>query len=176
MDSTKIEAMEIFINNGPPLYGVLDVQQDVRWESSALPRPNPRWQYTDANGHYHAHAEDDRERYPTLEAVVEQAACDGSCGGVCDGEGYSVTRYFCLICREEILPGTLSGPYRFPVPGLKSWTVEVADAVREERVSVRIEASGVVLFGVAGYGQITRDANGSRTVLQGISPLGRRKA
>lgn len=177
MSTAKTGPVEIYINNGPPLTGSLDVHQDVQWEHSDLPRPDPRWQFTDSNGHYHAHADDKLEPYPTLDRVVEPVACDGSCGGTCDGEGYSTTRYFCLICREEITPGSLSGPYRFAIPGLKSWTVEVPSAITAERVSVRIEAAGTVMFGVAGYGQWTHDSEyGHRTSLTGIGPLGRRKA
>ncbi len=175
--TTRMKSMEFFIDNGPPLVGKLDVHQDYRYEHTNLPRPNPAWEFTDANGHYHAHAEDDAERYPTLDAVIEQVPCDGSCGGTCEGEGYSITRYRCLICREEIQPGVLTGPHRFTVPGLKSWSVEVNAAVPDERVSVRVVVDGVVMFGVAGYGSITRDVDGEfRTVLQGIGPLGRRKA
>lgn len=47
--SMAIETVEIYINNGPPLTGSLDVHQDVEWQHSNLPRPNPRWQFTEGS-------------------------------------------------------------------------------------------------------------------------------
>ena len=67
---TTIEYMTVHVNGGPALRGTLKVEQDIQQIRSNLPRPNPRWEFTDANGHYHAYADDKGDRYPTLEAAV----------------------------------------------------------------------------------------------------------
>lgn len=175
------ETATIYVNGGPGMRGTLRVEQDVQRVPSNLPRPNPRWEFTDAKGHYHAYADDKRDRYPTLEALTEPAACDGSCGGVCNGEGYHVTRYFCRICREEIEPGVLHGPHSLDIPGPTSWGLELEGAVpMGEKVSIRLKhGAQPELFGIAEAVQREhrRDVDGplaTITRLVGVGPLGQR--
>jgi hypothetical protein len=173
-----------YIDDGPGTTGNLKIDQEWHRETTNLPQPDPRWEHTDSNGHYHARSEDQADPYPTLLSHVEQAACDGSCGGVCDGEGYSVTRYFCRACQNEIEPGVARGMHLISIPGLKSWTAEVAARVPlDGPVSVRVDCGNEVLFGIAqcisteggrfGPDEPTLEFKSS---LVGVGPLGRRKA
>lgn len=65
-------------------------------------KPDPAWEHTDANGHFHAFAEGGKT--PTLTQYSIHIECDGSCGGVCEGEGYDQTRRKCAICGDEVEP------------------------------------------------------------------------
>lgn len=70
--------------------------------SETATKPDPAWEHTDSNGHFHAFAEDGKT--PTLERYSVHVDCDGSCGGVCEGEGYDETHWKCAICGEEVEP------------------------------------------------------------------------
>lgn len=178
----KTETLAFYINGNPALSGELSLDQAYERVTSSGQSPNPRWEFTDANGHYHAHSDDKDDRYPTLARHVEHAECDGSCGGMCNGEGYHVTRYTCRACNAEIKPGVIPGPYSVSIPGLRSWEAWVDGLVRsfDEDLSVRITVSGETWFGFArcveaesrGYG----DESENRSHLVGLGPLGRRKA
>ena len=65
-------------------------------------KPDPAWEHTDSHGHFHAWAQDDKT--PTLERYSVHVDCDGSCGGVCEGEGYDETHWKCAICGDEVEP------------------------------------------------------------------------
>jgi hypothetical protein len=162
------------INDSPVGPGTLTVDNnsEVIWSSGA--RPDPRWQATDSNGHFHARAKD--ETYPTLKTRSEHAPCDGSCGGVCQGEGYTVTHYDCAICGEEVEPGSIPGPYSVVVPGLASWSVTVTSTEpvggMSEQVSVRFEDGDTLRFGVAMVASISSDMGEWKTELVGVGPLG----
>lgn len=108
-------SLAVYVNDTEMLGGHVSEDEDREVVWSQGPRPAPRWEFTDGNGHYHGWSEDKHDPYPTLEAVSEPQPCDGSCGGVCRGEGYSTTRYFCRACREEIEPGVIPGDYQFTV-------------------------------------------------------------
>jgi hypothetical protein len=179
---TTTKTMAVYINNGPAMVGTLSEEQERIPVSSNLPEPDLRWEHTDSHGHFHAHSDDKDDRYPTLERHVERAECDGSCGGVCEGEGYHTVRYTCRICDEEIKPGSIPGPHHHTIPGMRSWTVQVAGPVSPfEKVSVRVEAGDTVYFGIAeGTSRSATSWGSDETTyvsdLVGIGPLGRRKA
>lgn len=176
MPTMPTTALAIHIDGGPSLPGTLEVNQDVITEQTNLPRPNTRWEHTDSAGHYHAHSDDEDDRYPTLSTSAEHVDCDGSCGGQCEGEGYTVTRYACRICGEVIQPGVLDGPHTFRLPGLKHWTVVVVNAaVMPGQVSVRIEADDRMWFGIAERVHFENGPDGTATTLVGVGPLGERK-
>lgn len=73
--------------------------------------PDPGWEVVDGHGHVHRWALTGRDEYhrpealPTLIASSRHVPCDGSCGGVCGGEGYDVTVWHCRVCGEEVRPG-----------------------------------------------------------------------
>jgi hypothetical protein len=76
-------------------------------------KPDPAWERTDSNGHFHAFAEGSRDgapmlgrdrETPTLTRYSVHVECDGSCGGVCEGEGYDEPRWKCAICGDEVEP------------------------------------------------------------------------
>lgn len=69
--------------------------------------PDPTWTFTDGAGHFHAY--DSAGKLPTLGRVVTHLDCDGTCGGVCDGEGYSKIEYQCPLCDEYVKPRTVRG-------------------------------------------------------------------
>lgn len=167
-------ALAIRINDGPTLSGTLSIDRNNQVVWSDLPEPDPRWRGTDSNGHFHARAKDGT--YPTLKTRVEHVECDGSCGGTCDGEGYTVTHYDCMICGEEVKPGLIPGPNSTVIPGLPEWSVKVVDTAPSwhggEQVTVRIERDGVLLFGVAQVYSVSSDMHQVETELVGISPLG----
>lgn len=111
-----------YINEGPPLEGVLKVTQQRIDISTSGPKPDPDWTFVDSASHFHARAGDE---YPTLIKKAERRDCDGSCGGVCEGEGYGVTVYSCMLCRERIEPGMIPGPHYDTMPGLCDWEVQL---------------------------------------------------
>lgn len=182
---TTATRFAVYVNGVEMIDGEVseDEDREVMWSQG--PRVDPRWEFTDGNGHYHGWSEDKHGPYPTLEAVSEPQPCDGSCNGVCRGEGYSITRYFCRLCREEIEPGVIPGPYQFSVPMLKTWSVKVkTDGWRwmpGDTVSVRVVEREQVRFGVAVVSSftsesITSDSHIFTVELDGTGPLGRRKA
>lgn len=179
---TTTQTMAVYINNGPAMIGTLSIDQEQIPVFSNLPEPNPRWEHTDSNGHWHAHSDDADDRYPTLKRHIEHAECDGSCGGVCQGEGYSTVRYTCRICDETIEPSTIPGPHHHTLPGRRSWTADVHGRIQlGGRVTIRVETEDIVYFGLAECvstegGRFGPDADAVEftSYLVGVGPLGRR--
>lgn len=94
---------EASINDGPFFPAELTTGADVEMiRSETAVKPDPAWEHVDSHGHFHAFAEDGKT--PTLATWLEQMPCDGSCGGVCEGEGYSEERWKCAICDEAVEP------------------------------------------------------------------------
>lgn len=173
--------LAIQINDGPALPGTLsiDSNNEVVWLESA--RPDPDWTGTDSNGHFHARSDDGT--YPTLVTRAEHVDCDGSCGGVCDGEGYTVFHYDCAVCGEEVQPGTIPGPHQTVIPGLQSWSVTVVTGTPigniSDRVTVRVAQAtpGILYFGVAQVVDVQSQLDlgameRHETTLAGVSALG----
>lgn len=82
--------------------------------------PDTTWTHTDSNGHLHAYwlptgdrkrpgRDDGDPQTPTLMASSRHVECDGSCGGVCDGEGYYEPVWHCIACGDEVTPGVKRG-------------------------------------------------------------------
>lgn len=164
-----------YVNNGDGVVCELGLDQEIHTQWSTGPRPDNAWSFVDRAGHFHAYDQaDERRSYPTLHERSRAVPCDGSCGGVCGGEGYSVVEFFCRICEEQVEPGLIPGPYSFTVPGLKSWRVDAQASVEGDLVSIRLETEKRTYFGVA---QITSshmgsDLAGARTTLTGWGELG----
>lgn len=163
----------VFVDN-VPVQGVLSVENESDTAWTDLPEPDPRWTFVDAAGHFHAR--DAEGGLPTLEIVSEHVDCDGSCGGQCRGEGYTVGRAFCRICREEVVPGSIPGPHEVVVANRRSWSVFVEDGpvFESRRVSVRVEFEGrPTMFGVAQVESCSGGigGGGAKTRLRGEGPL-----
>jgi hypothetical protein len=82
-----------------------DVRLDATFDyirSETAVKPDPAWEHTDSNGHFHAFAQDGKT--PTLVAYLVHIDCDGSCGGMCEGEGYDENHWKCAACGEEVEP------------------------------------------------------------------------
>lgn len=93
----------VTINNGAPLPASLTIDQDVEMvRSDRATKPDPSWSYIDDSGHFHAYTQGGET--PTLDRRAEHVDCDGSCGGVCEGEGYTIDRYYCQICSQHVEP------------------------------------------------------------------------
>jgi len=111
-----------WLNEGTPLSGTLKVWQERIDISTDLPKPDPAWTFVDTAGHFHARSADS---YPTLRSKVVDMPCNGCCGGTCDGEGFSVTEWRCVLCAAQVHPGTIPGPHHESMPGAYEWSVEL---------------------------------------------------
>jgi hypothetical protein len=99
--------------------GSWTIERDMIPCDSITPEPDPRWSFTDQEGHEHrwqrwANAAELKEHgdweLPTLEYVVTGViGCDDGCGQV---DEIDVGEWRCLACRQVIEPGT-----RMPEPG-----------------------------------------------------------
>ena len=101
--------------------------------SETATKPDPAWEHTDSNGHFHAWAQDGKT--PTLERYSVHVECDGSCGGICEGEGYDETHWKCAICGEEVEP-------RF-VPDVEARTTGIP-VVTSRSVTVTVRGTGPI--------------------------------
>lgn len=94
-------------------FGELRVETDSIEVTSALPKPDKNWRYTDHQGHEHYWS----DGYPTLAVVVDRVYWCGDCN-----DEHEDTHLECPICHEHITPGTV-GPsgFREFVPGRTSY-------------------------------------------------------
>jgi hypothetical protein len=175
------------INDGPLLPAVYEVDQQVLDISSdRATKPDPAWSLVDDAGHFHAFDADGS--LPTLDGTRVPMPCDGSCGGVCEGEGYSVTRYTCRACGQEVRPVWVPdvAARTATMPGMKDWSVQVEfhdqpppQWKRDDLVSVRLEDDPEgVRFGL-GYcvgRSVARGLDGVvvTVTISGAGPLGTR--
>lgn len=165
------------INSGEPVTAQLKITQERIDISTLGSKPDPKWTFIDVAGHFHARSEDGE--LPTLIGRREHVGCDGSCD-LDDCEGYDVTHWHCRICDEEIQPGVIPGPHYGTMPGRIDWEVAVQTVINGHgEVSVVYRSERVEYFGVAIPGDVRIETgfDGSargRTVLHGVSPLGRR--
>jgi hypothetical protein len=107
--------------NGVALYSVeLAATFDREWFESQV--PDPAWSHTDDAGHFHAY--DSNGKLPTLRKTFVNVGCDGTCGGVCDGEGFNRATYECVLCDSLVEPATRRGST--PVGGSTTYTAEVS--------------------------------------------------
>lgn len=130
----------------PVVEGSLLVQQEVteRARMETAVKPDPAWAHRDVYGHVHRWS---GRKLPTLDRRSRHVPCDGSCGGVCEGEGYHVSYYVCRQCGVEVEPGTVPdelarGP-GIPVTGQNTVSFRVVDT------------GGVLLPTAGGYATIT---------------------
>lgn len=142
-----------------PCEFVISDRTDYVWSSTAT-KPDPRWEFIDTAGHFHTFTKDGD--LPTLNSEGVRMPCDGSCGGTCNGEGYTVTRWTCRICGQEVEPGYVpdegARTMGVPVPLGTSAKVTVTSrepvAERGREVSIRIRSGEVELFGTGFIGAV----------------------
>lgn len=170
------------INDLLALYGRLNITQTHEVIRTNLPAPDLSWTFQDANGHFHAF--DKGGDLPTLNAVPRHVDCDGSCGGICQGEGYNVIDYTCVLCGEVVEPGSLPGPHSETLPTPVEWDVTVHGNVDllfgmiGQKVSVRAvttprnEATARAEFGIAVVTAVTVDGDEGEATLLGFGELG----
>lgn len=172
----------VHINEGPGWPGQLKIEVERIDISSSSPKPDERWSFVDASGHFHAYWSRE-ERWPTLRTRIEPVPCDHEDHDE-DCEGANITHWHCLICDEEIEPRMIPGPHYGSMPGMTSWELRVSvpvdavDALLDQKVSVRMEQGGNEVWGVALVLREFSYESGRSTVdlrLIGMSPLGRRK-
>jgi hypothetical protein len=176
------------VNGQGPFRATWEITQDVQYARSMWAvKPDPAWQHTDPAGHFHAF--DHEGGLPTLDVVYEHVDCDGSCGGACEDEGYTTSRYECVACRAPVEPSWVpdhqAREQGIPIPGLRDWKARLVGALDQEllqpgdgRVSVVIQDGDLTLFGFG----IVCDSNaescfgGTRMTmtLAGAGPLSRR--
>jgi hypothetical protein len=96
-----------------------DGRMDLRAETeridvtSALPRPDKKWTYTDRHGHEHRWD----DGYPTLVVVTEEPYWCPDCH-----DEHTDSHYECPLCGEEIAPGLVPAPlYREYIPGMTTY-------------------------------------------------------
>jgi hypothetical protein len=180
-------ALQAIINNGPPVPCELAVN---RHQPTAYvgPGPSKTWTHVDAHGHFHAWSTDPHDQYPTLEKFKLHLPCEGGCClNDLPCEGYTVTRYRCVLCKEQIEPGVSDWAKHVTVGSpLTEWSVTVPILLDQgTHVSVRVMMSGAAgeypaeMFGVAlvANTQSTRHPDGPvvfRSELLGAGGLGHR--
>lgn len=108
----------------------LEVRTEPVEFSTALPQPDPRWSYTDREGHEHAYGTAE-EPYPTLEARYGEPCWDDDA----DTEERE-TWLACPLCGEKITPSTVIDTSPRYLPGRTEYLVygEPVSAEEGERV------------------------------------------
>lgn len=178
---------EIRIDNGEPVTGTLTVEHNVEIVRSLGPKPDPKWSFVDAAGHFHAFDQNgERRPYPTLTRKSRHHDCDGfHTVDTIDNEdeeceGWDETYYVCRICDEEIEPGEIPGPHETQIAHPDQWRVETVGADLWNRlggnVTVRATNGETVHFGVALVTSCRSadDPSMCAATLLGNGPLGRR--
>lgn len=131
--------------NGSPVQ-LLHIESETSGEevrSLSSVKPDPKWQQTDTNGHYHAYSENGD--IPTLRSKSETYWC-ADCQ-----DHHTNYIHVCQLCGEEIQPKTIdSGPTSTWIAGPTTWTLHTKGPlnVPPEGLSVHINRSDLELFGI----------------------------
>lgn len=96
------------------LVGVEWVAPEVQYLDEQV--PDPAWEYTDTNGHAHRwwwaggqrQGDHKAAQTPTLALATRHVDCDGACWNF-DCDGYDVVYRTCIVCGDEVEPGTRAG-------------------------------------------------------------------
>ena len=79
-DKVASREMTVVINGGESMDAVLVKRQEmIEYRSNIARKADPRWEFTDAAGHFHAYDLSRKNELPTLDARVEHVDCDGVC-------------------------------------------------------------------------------------------------
>ncbi len=107
--------------NGIELHSV-SLSADANHEFFEGDMPDPAWTHTDGAGHFHAYDADGK--LPTVGTRFVQVPCDGTCGGVCDDQGFTKAVHVCVLCEDPVEPRTRHGMQHIPA-GPPVYTAEV---------------------------------------------------
>ena len=113
-----------------------DVEYDTIWSDTAV-KADLRWVFEHGD-HTHRWVGDDARKATVGGAtrVARHVECDGSCGGVCQGEGYHVTVWVCDTTGEDLTPGTLPDPVMH-VKSAETYTFTLAGPDLPEKIEGR---------------------------------------
>jgi hypothetical protein len=144
-----VSRLGVSINGAELVLGELLVEQetiDVFTRNGS--KPDLSWTHVDKAGHFHAYGHEGN--LPTLDRQVLPVPCDGSCGGICGGEGSTRTVYRCLLCGKKVKPQRIDDSGVKRIPGRKTWTLVVEATVPDERFSfTAVVDGGRQYFGLA---------------------------
>jgi hypothetical protein len=131
-----VETFEVSIDGGPKVRAY-DLERSTSEAQALLGTkvvPRPGWTYVDPAGHLHAYRplpmgapEPLSVRLPTLKAREVKRPCNGTCGGICRGEGYHETEYRCIQCNYVVEPEVIvqhDVPLNFQV-GDSQWSMRL---------------------------------------------------
>lgn len=113
-------------------------QETTTFTTLGGPAPDPKWAFTDRQGHRHV-AGTRSERWPTLRWVVDKTYwCD-----LCRDE-HQEGHYECRECGQAIEPGMIhKGPETVTVPTLRHYFIDDVEVSEEEaRRRFEIESGG----------------------------------
>lgn len=166
----------IRINDLPAMPGSISTSSTAQLVRSTASVLDPAWRHVDSAGHFHAVSTDRSDRLPTLRSEPRGVPCDGSCGGACEDEGYTVVDHFCRLCGEPITPGAIPGPHMVEASRTYEWSGELRTTGAEwfalvgKSVTVRQDClDGSTGFGIAivtGY-----DSDGPVVTFEGSGSL-----
>lgn len=172
--------------DGHEYVGTLTVEQErIFVGSDRATKPDPSWEFVDKAGHWHAFAMDGE--LPTLERYEKRVPHDGSCGGVCEGEGTVEVRYRCRACGKRVRPAWVpdEAARTATMPGRQSWSVTIKGVDPPgppggsfgpgAKASVRVDFGLRTYFGIAAFCGGLMDVSGWWSLeLAGVSELGQR--
>ena len=147
---TQTRQVTCIINGQPVPVVSVDVEtESIDITSISDMKPDPKWEFTDAAGHYHAYT--DKGETPTLEQVGEDYWCQD-----CNDHHTDYTTQ-CTLCGEEVNPRRIEtgGTFKKSMPGRTTWTMRVLseEFMRVgDRVSVHLTEEGRESFGVMHVG------------------------
>lgn len=170
-----------FLVDNVPYVGRYEITHEINHDTFHGDVPDPSWSFVDGEGHFHA-CDSNNGEFITLNAENRRVPCDGSCNGVCGGEGYDHTFYTCKICAEEIEPGFHVVTRQVAVSDMRHWqaTVDGPFIKPGKTVSVHIcDVNGPGLneartrhFGIAVVTELDMDSETVTLTLAGTSELG----
>lgn len=170
----------VSVDGQDSVHGTLTITRKYERVRSSSPRPDPRWFFIDSSGHYHAydirHEREHRSPYLTLDERKRFYPCNGIEHSPDECDGWSDTYYTCIVCGEEIKPGTIEGPHSINVYEGEDWELEVETPIPSSgRVSVHITSAAKEWFGFAVVSWLLTSSTGGRSILTGVTPLGVRQ-
>jgi len=141
----------VSINGADPVPGEVSVETEmIDVSTMTASRPDMRWEYVDAAGHFHAY--DNDGNLPTL---VRRDDNPRSVAEEYYDDEYVPWHLECDLCGEEIQPQRLADDPHRTIPGRTTFTVTVQAKVPQGRFSVVATTPDRVWFGV-GEGHVVR--------------------
>lgn len=126
----------------------LSVREDVeRVRVAGAVKPRPGWVGVDAAGHEHRWVKvpgSPHEHVSDADRVERHVPCDGSCGGVCEGEGYTVRVWVCRRCNSDVEPGYVDDWYArdvgVPLTVTREYTIDMPLPTDQPTPTVLVDA------------------------------------